>query len=380
MRVRGFAVTAVYLFLLSWVPCAAEEPEIFEGPFSWENPGLARASEKELLFNDRNSGGFKSRSFYFTAYFDDGEHLEISVFQWEYSLFGGWGFQVVVADALGRSFVLEDRIPDRAVSVAEDRFLIRFGDSVLTGSDGRYRVRLELKQFRCDLSFDSRVPPWSPGDGYARLDSQAGAYIRYGIAAPLAEVRGSLTVSGRTRQVAGWGYADRGLIAAPINRMNSPTYAFRGFSPYRKGEPGWLVSLLRYESHPAFGPVDVPVLLLIEGDRWIIATKMLRFTATDFVESTGTSVPYPTRMEVYAEYLVPGGRVCLDGAFVGTSLYHYSDVFEKIPAVFRAIIEVFFQRPIIFRLVGAFRGTVTFPDGSTRELELVGHGEYTVVQ
>ena len=33
------------------------------------------------------------------------------------------------------------------------------------------------------------------------------------------------------------------------------------------------------------------------------------------------------------------------------------------------------KMPVIFRLAGAFRGTLTLPDGTTRELELFGQGE-----
>jgi hypothetical protein len=106
----------------------------------------------------------------------------------------------------------------------------------------------------------------------------------------------------------------------------------------------------------------------------------MSFTASDFVESPETKIPYPTRLEVRAEKVVPEGRVRLDGAFVATSLYHYSDVFDKIPAFFRGIIEAFFQRPIIFRFLGTFRGKLTLPDGSTRDLRLIGHGEYTIIQ
>jgi hypothetical protein len=362
------------------VPGSAQEPRIFEGPLSWEHPERTRVTERELLFDDQASGGFQSRSYYFTGLMDSGEHLEISVFQWEYSLFGGWGLQVVIAEPGGRPFVAEERIPDRAISAARDRFLIRFGDSELAGGDGHYRVRLNLQRFRCELTFDSLVPPWSPGDGYARLDPARGAYIRYGVAAPLARVRGSLTIEERTKTVQGWGYADRGLIAAPINRMSSPTYAFRGFGPDIAGEGVWLVSLLRYESHPEFGPVDIPVVFLIEDSRWILASKEVRFSAQGFVQESGMSVAYPRRLEVHAVQAVDGGTVTLDGAFVGSTLYHYSDVFEQIPEFFRKIVQVFFHRPIIFRILGTFYGTVRLPDGTVRDLRLQGHAEYTVVQ
>jgi hypothetical protein len=379
MPVRAPVAALLCLTFSLAVSAGAEERRIFEGSLAWEHPERAHVTEQELLFNDRASGGFQSRSYYFTGSLEGGEHLEISVFQWEYGLFGGWGYQVVVASPGAPPFVVEERIPDRAITAATDRFLIRFGDSVLAGSDGHYLVRMKVEGFRCELSFDSRVPPWSPGDGYARLDPDRGVYIRYGVAAPLARVRGTLTIGDRTRTVQGWGYADRGLIAAPINRMNSPTYAFRGFGPVASGEEVWLISLLRYESHPEFGPVDIPVVFVIEDSRWVFASKDIRFSAADFVEDEGMSVPYPRRLEVHATQRTDAGTVTLDGVFLGSTLYHYSDVFEEIPPFFRKIIQAFFHRPIIFRMLGTFHGTVRLPDGTLRQLRLEGHAEYTVV-
>jgi len=383
MTGRALTAAILCLALRAGGEASAQEPRIFEGPGAWKHPESRKPTEQELLFNDRNAGGFQSRSFYFTAYLDDEVHVEISLFRWGYGLLGGWGLQVVTAESGGTPFVFEERISDREITTAQDRFHIRFGDNLLQGRGGDYDVSLRLREFGCDLRFKGQVPPWMPGDGYAYLDPQRNVYIRYGVPAPLARVEGFLTLAGRTRAVRGWGYADRGLIAAPISRMSSPTYAFRAFGAARGGEPGCIVSLLRYESHPAYGPVVIPVLLYVEGKRWVIASREVSFTAGDWVEDPELSVPYPRRLAVRvvgtALGTPEGGTVRLEGAFVGASVYHYSDVFEKIPGVFRALVDVFFDRPIIFRLLGSFHGTVSFPDGTERALYLRGHGEYTVI-
>ena len=384
MKGRAWAAVVFGLLLGCAVAAPCQEPRIFVGPGAWEHPSSSRTTERDLLFNDRFPRGFQSRSFYFTAYLDDGLHLEISVFHWEYGLLGGWGLQVVTAGRGDEAFVFEERIPDREISVGRERFFVRFGANLLEGAEGRYSVSLRLEGFDCDLEFTALVPPWLPGDGYAALGREGEAYIRYGVAAPLAAVTGTLSVSGRTRSVQGWGYADRGLIAAPINRMSSPTYSFRAFGRGSPGTSGLIVSLLRYESHPHYGPTVVPVLLCIEGEQWLIAAREFSFAAGDWAEEPQLPVAYPRRLAVRAGGILPGepggGFVLLEGAFVGTALYHYADVFEKIPGVFRALVDVFFDRPIIFRMLGSFEGTITFSDGSRSELSLPGHAEYTVVE
>lgn len=386
MTGRALAAAVLCLAVRAAPPVASQGHHIFEHPEAWRRPQSVRVADEDLLFEDRRGGGFRGRSFYFTGYLNDEIHLEISLFEWRYSLFGGWGIQVVVAGGEDPPLVIEKRIPDRKITIVREPFSVRFGDSLFEGRGGRHQVSLGLEEFGCDLLFESRVLPWQPGDGYARLDPERGAYIRLGVPAPLARVSGYLSVAGRTRNVRGWGYADRSLIAVPINRMNSPTYAFRSFGPCDEAEAGWIVSLLSYESHQDFGAVTIPVLLLIEGSRWLLTTKQMSSWPGEFVQEPDLPVAYPLRFELLAEgerieegEAAPGGLVRLEGAFVWTSMYHYSDVFTRIPAFFRSLVEVFFERPLIFRFLGSFQGTLTLPDGTVRELSLAGHGEYTVI-
>ena len=48
---------------------------------------------------------------------------------------------------------------------------------------------------------------------------------------------------------------------------------------------------------------------------------------------------------------------------------------SRLPPIFRPVASLFVKMPVLFRLAGAFRGTLTLPDGTTRELELFGQGE-----
>ncbi|MBN1838331.1 MAG: hypothetical protein JW820_20900, partial [Spirochaetales bacterium] len=212
-----------------------------------------------------------------------------------------------------------------------------------------------------------------------------------GVPVPLGWVEGSLSLQGRTRQVRGPGYADRGLIAAPINRMSSPTCSFRGFRGQSRDGPASIISLLHYQTHREYGSAAIAAVFFIEGGRWVLASREVSLSAGEWVEEPWLPVAYPRRLEVRAVgessrkptpagAAAGAGPVRLEGAFVGTGLYHYSDVFEKIPAVFRDLVDLFLDRPIIFKLVGRFEGTLTYPDGTRQELRLPGHAEYTVVE
>jgi hypothetical protein len=69
----------------------------------------------------------------------------------------------------------------------------------------------------------------------------------------------------------------------------------------------------------------------------------------------------------------------LRGRFIVTDLYHLIDIIAKLPGAFRELVSLFFKRPVIFRTLGYFEGTVTGPDGSTERLFLPGQCEYSIL-
>ena len=62
-----------------------------------------------------------------------------------------------------------------------------------------------------------------------------------------------------------------------------------------------------------------------------------------------------------------------------SDLYHSTDIFAKLPGFFRGLVSLFFKRPVIFRTLGYFEGTVTGPDGLTERLYLPGQCEYSIL-
>ena len=131
MTGRALTAAILCLALRAGGEASAQEPRIFEGPGAWKHPESRQPTEQELLFNDRNAGGFQSRSFYFTAYLDDEVHVEISLFRWGYGLLGGWGLQVVTAESGGKPFVFEERIVPAAFKIGSHQTMFRFDGRVL---------------------------------------------------------------------------------------------------------------------------------------------------------------------------------------------------------------------------------------------------------
>jgi hypothetical protein len=85
------------------------------------------------------------------------------------------------------------------------------------------------------------------------------------------------------------------------------------------------------------------------------------------------------RLGVHSPWAVTRGYMVVRGRFIVTDLYHLTDIFAKLPAVFRQLVSLLFKRPVIFRMVGYFEGAVTGPDGSTEKLFLPGQCEYSIL-
>ncbi len=376
---RGWAHALVpaLLALASLAPLPAQEVRIFEDPESWAHPEEVSLREQDLLFNEPFTQSFGSRAFHFIGRLDDGTQYVFIVFKWVSAFLGGWGMSVLVTEPDGSTFAYEERMPDDQVTVESERFHIRIQDSELDGADGRYRIRIRVEGFSCDLRVRNLLPLWRPGDGYVFLDARRDAYIRLGVNSPWAQTEGYLVVRGKWISGRGQCYGDRSLHNYPLGRTTASTVAFRGFSP-AGAAPGerWFLSVLRYQTHQSYGSRYAHVLILAHDGQWVLTARNCTLRLEGFRSSGLSPYPYPARMVVEVER--DGYR--LEGAFRVRRVYHLSDIYQKLPPVFRAIVSLFFQRPVIYRVSGEFRGTLTRPDGSRQPLSLPGQGEYSVLR
>jgi hypothetical protein len=369
-------ILLILLHVMRIHSAGAQDILIFEHPENWLHPERIRLTEKDLLFNDPYTKMFGSRAFHFLGRLDNGIQFVINVFRWEYAFLGGWGMSVLIVEPDGSTYICEQKIPDREVFVEQDRFSLRIGDSRFEGADGEYRVRIEQEEFFCDLRVRSLLPLWQPGDGYVFLTKKRDVYMRLGVHCPRGVTSGTIVLRGRRISAAGQCYGDRSRHSYSISRMSSPTLAFRGFSPAdQQNEETWFVSLLQYTTHRSYGSRVIPVLILTREGHWAFTTKEYKLETTDLRAEGSSSLKVPHRFQLSAA----GNGYALRGSFVVTDLYHLTDIFQRLPRFFRSLVALFFKRPVIFRMVGYFQGTVVCPDGSRQELYLPGQCEYSIV-
>jgi hypothetical protein len=366
----GLTGLACLCCVLSAARAPAQEVKVYEPGSAWDHPEQATPQEGSLLFADPRTNHYSSRAFYFTGWCRSGYCWVIHLFHWRYAVFDGWGIVVVVSDFDGHRFIHEGRIGRRDLTEEPGVFSVRFGPNLLE-SDGRTsRIVLAIDEFRCDLTLHAALPAWIPGDGYARLVGSDDAYMRKAVPFPLAEASGTLQIGTARITADGWAYGDRSLIVAPPGKLDSTGCAFRVFGP------AWGLALLEYDSIGWGEGTRIPMLLLVHGSEWVLASRDYQLTYADLAVDPATSVAHPRRIHLRAQ----SRGYALEGDFLAEQLVHVSDVIDHFPGLFRGLVSVFIQRPVIFRSVGQFVGTLITPTGAVVSLRLDGQGDYFTVR
>ncbi len=357
------------------VLCPGQGVSVFHDPLAWQNPQLAQPSGG--LISDEGGGYFRNLSYYYTARLNDGIAITLVLYRWTYGILGGWGLFVAALGPDGVPHVLDARFGEPTVEITAHRYRISFNGGTVEGSSAHHHIAVDREGFGCDLQIDNLLPPWRPGDGVVRLSAQDDIFVRMAVPVPWATVRGTVRFGEHRIAVSGQLYGDSSLAVLPMNRQNSPLYAFRAFSPQEvPGGERWFASMLLSYSDPAYGTVPIPTMILARGGKWVFTTKDFTLMPLGLQKDPSTGATYPTRMAVYAER---HGYV-LNGVFSNSRLVWLTDVFKELPPVLKAVAQAFLKRPVVYRFAGAFQGTVTDPDGQSHPLALSGQGEYIEIR
>ncbi len=351
-------------------PAFSDGARIFDSAAGWADPEKVTVSEADLFPNPPYVGNWQSRSFFFIGRLDDGTFFVINLFHWEFMFLHSWGILVLVTDTAGRVFQYQGSLPDEDKSDPAQGFDHRFGEDLFISSAGEHTVKVSVKGFSCDLQMHNLLPAWEPGDGWIYYDSSRTAYGHYAVPAPLATVSGTMTVFGNARSADGLCTWDSSLTVQPLGRTNSPQYSLRAFGD------DIFIDIVEAVTDPGYGSKQIPILYAARGSTWLFTTGDFSFAPSDWTAMSQPPYPYPGVFDVNAA----GRGWTLNGQFVSSRMYSVSDVFQELPPLIREIVSVFLKRPVLYRMVGEFRGTLISPQGDRQQLVIPAHAEYVVVK
>ena len=375
MRARSSLPSAAALLLAAAVaaPPRPAPAQVFEGRWNWEHPNELRLAEDEVFPHTPYDRGWQNHSWYWLGRLDSGYVVVMNPFQWRYGTLGAWGMYVIVRDPRGRVFTWDGRVDDpeaasRGMRVVADN--ARFESRT-----GVHRWIVDVPGFSCDFTFTNVLPAWKPGDGRARFDDDF--YFAYRLPAPWADLAGTMTVDGSTVDAAGQCFLDTTEYQVPLTRTPAGSHAVRVWSaPGTPRADRWFIGSLTTIPHPGFGTPDLPMLVVAHGERWVLTAKDFAFDFTETVTPDDPPYPYPVRIAVSAR----DTNGTLVGSFDLEPPYCTTDVFQRLPRVFRALASLFVRRPVIYRNLTRFTGRVTEPDGRTTDLDLSGQAEFVITR
>ena len=371
---RTFLILAFLPTMLVSQTSQAEETRIYHHQYNWKYPESVSPSTEDLLFPDPHTSHFYSKCFYYTGLLSNGYLYIIHLFHWKYGILDGWGIMTLVTDFEGNYYIYEGRIKNEDLQESRGAFSIRFNGSRFENSGDESSIYLKLEGFLLNIRLYNILPPWIPGDGYAYLAAGKDIYMRKAVPTPLARTQGFLVLGDKLFSASGWCYGDRSLTVMPLNRITFTSYAFRTFSEQQQGEDPWVLALLHYAPEDERSDLQIPMLLLARGNKWILTTKEYSITPELLAFDPDSPYPYPQRIHLRAR----GEENTLEGDFICDKLIYVSDIFQKLPPLFRSILSFFVKRPIIFRMAGHFEGTLAWPDGSVTNIRLSGQGDYSI--
>ena len=362
--------------------------------------GLYRVPTSETMaFTNERFKPAMSDSVYFMSVFDDGSVLMFSLFHYETSLFERWGVYALFSEIskstglsseseIGRyeTIWVSESIDGGSVIIDPERLSVSSGDNTIVGEEMSYQIDWRAGEIDLDLHFDNKLQPWILGDGYDILGDPDHSFQRRSVFSPWANVSGTITITdsegGSTvREVSGEGMAEKAIIVNGLNKFNPELISMRVFgiggdTLGRELTSGLHIGLLDSTAHPSYGSVRLPRLFVTRDDTWLFATGSYTIEFLEMGRVSNLPYEYPLRFSLDAE----DEGYKLRGTFTTESLINTTDILAELPTILRRLVLIFVDRPVYYRTVGLFEGTLTHPDGGEEIVKLYGPYEYVIAR
>lgn len=356
-------------------PAAPPDELIFGG--KWEDPENIVIPTDQVVFHQESLGNYENEGNFYMSRFNDGWIVMVQLFVWKYLSMRGWGIYALTVSPDGKRYFAKHQLNEKAVQVGKDHLFVKEGKNSVEGKDGVYRVKFDIENFKCDLTYKNNVREWRPGDGYAWYSKKDNIFQFSLVTCPWADVTGTITLPDRTLKVNGEGYSDRSRATLFPTKLAPYLYSIRVFSPTgTPREERWMFGLLEQQMHPSFGGKRVPFIHLCHNNKIVMATKNYQIIPSDWAPGKDTPYKYPRRIKIRAK----DKGWSLDGEYVCGELFDFLDVLAELPLWIRKMAEKFVKRPVYFRSHGQFNAVVISPDGKKTQLNLIGPHEYVVTK
>lgn len=216
---------------------------------------------------------------------------------------------------------------------------MRMGRQGWSGFFPSYRLRIDTPELSADLDYDCRAAGWRPGTGPARFGSRGSDWFDHVVFIPWAEVSGTITVGGETRQVRGRGYADYTIQNMMLFNHIERIYSMASFSD------GYSLCFFEHTAPEKYGNGRVGWMLVMRDGQVVLATDDWEREDLETAPDPRRGITYARRFRIKAR----GGSAQLEGVIDAWEIIEERDVLDMMPEDVHPYARRF-RRPIYVRL------------------------------
>lgn len=312
----------------------------------WTGPGNRDAVIKPVPMRENGAhpaGRGQFEHWYFDARLDDG-HVIVGFLQTAELMTKKAGVELHVYEPDGTRHEVRKFYPRSAASAATERCDVKVGHNwgrvVEDFADGElptHRIFIAEDGMEFDLTFESLVPMWQPGEGLTTYGEKS--FFAWVVAAPKAKVTGTIVVNGTRHEVTGTGYHDHNWGRGTMPRIVDHWYWGRVYAD------DLTVVYATIFTTPKYGrAVSTPFMLARDGEI-VLSTGEIEIEEGPAVYDEVADQSYPSSLTLRTADASAELRLNV------REIIHAHDLLNDVPVVGRPFVKPL-AKPVINRLLG----------------------------
>jgi hypothetical protein len=221
-----------------------------------------------------------------------------------------------------------------------------------------YRFKVDEAEMKLDLIYRAQVPAYQFGGGHIRFYADKSVDWGMGIMAPRAAVAGSLTVDGKTYDMAGLGYSDHSYTTIKLPTMLSRWITLRLY------DPKYTFIVHDQKLGDKFGGTANRFGLLGTADSMVGASRSFTYEPVTWRKDEKSGYKMPTEFQV--EFKAGGSTV--RGTVKEERFLESIDVLSQVSWPVRTLIKAFYSKPYLMRYLVHYELDVTNAEGTTEHI------------
>lgn len=259
----------------------------------------------------------------------------------------------------GKPIKVHKEFSRKQLKASSSAYDVQIGPDRAWGAPPEYHLTIDEKEFKADLTLQADLPPFRRGDGLVRIGKGgARGEYGYGINAPRARARGTVTTGGTTYTLAGAGYHDHSWQTLKLTDIVRKTVSLRLWNG------ALTLDLQDHYLKDASGSGRIQVGLVGRDGKIIATSGAYALTLSEMKKIKGSPYEYPGRMELDFS----AGPVRITGTLTVAEPFQSLDMLQDLSWPVRMAVRAFYGRPWIYRMRARYDLTVTI-DGKSEKIQ-----------